>query len=227
MSKEKDTSKLWGGRFSEATDAFVQRFTASVAFDQRMAAEDIAGSLAHARMLRSVGVLSPAELGEIESGMAQVQREIAEGSLQWSIELEDVHMNIEARLTELIGVTGKKLHTGRSRIDQVATDIRLHLRSAIDRFAGELTRLQQEIRAGRFANCFVTRCKGLINQHATGRQTGEKRGEQRAPQVVGHHHRSKRTWVGTIHQGPGAVLDVGHDGLGLTAAHQICNGIQR
>jgi len=143
MSKEKDTSKLWGGRFNEATDAFVQRFTASVAFDQRMAAEDIAGSLAHARMLRSVGVLSQEELEEIEGGMARVQQEIAAGSFQWSIELEDVHMNIEARLTELIGVTGKKLHTGRSRNDQVATDIRLHLRAAIDRIADELTRLQQ------------------------------------------------------------------------------------
>ncbi len=143
MSQEKDTSKLWGGRFSEATDAFVQRFTASVAFDQRMAAEDIAGSVAHARMLCSVGVLSPGELEEIEGGMAQVQQEIAEGAFQWSIELEDVHMNIEARLTELIGVTGKKLHTGRSRNDQVATDIRLHLRAAIDRIAGELTRLQR------------------------------------------------------------------------------------
>ncbi len=142
MSKDNDTSKLWGGRFSEATDAFVQRFTASVVFDQRMAAEDIAGSLAHARMLRSVGVLSEGELAEIEGGMAQVEKEIAQGSFQWSIELEDVHMNIEARLTELIGVTGKKLHTGRSRNDQVATDLRLHLRAAIDRIAGELTRLQ-------------------------------------------------------------------------------------
>ena len=143
MSREKDTSKLWGGRFSEATDAFVQRFTASVTFDQRMAAEDIAGSLAHARMLHSVGVLSAQELAEIEGGLAQVQQEINEGSLPWSIELEDVHMNIEARLTELIGVTGKKLHTGRSRNDQVATDIRLHLRAAIDTIAAELTRLQQ------------------------------------------------------------------------------------
>jgi argininosuccinate lyase len=145
MSKEKDTSKLWGGRFNEATDAFVQRFTASVEFDQRMANEDILGSLAHARMLQSVGVLSPVELEEIEGGLAKVQKEIADGSFEWSIALEDVHMNIEARLTELIGVTGKKLHTGRSRNDQVATDIRLHLRAAIDGIAEELTRLQQGI----------------------------------------------------------------------------------
>ena len=142
MSKEQDTSKLWGGRFSEATDAFVQRFTASVQFDQRMATEDIAGSLAHADMLCRVGVLSASELAEIQQGLTQVQTEIDNGSFQWSIALEDVHMNIEARLTELIGVTGKKLHTGRSRNDQVATDIRLYLRSAIDSIAAELTRLQ-------------------------------------------------------------------------------------
>ena len=142
MSKQQDTSKLWGGRFSEATDSFVQRFTASVNFDQRMAAEDIAGSLAHAAMLCKVGVLSEAELQQIQDGLAQVQQEIDSGEFQWSIELEDVHMNIEARLTALIGVTGKKLHTGRSRNDQVATDIRLFLRSAIDLIAQELTRLQ-------------------------------------------------------------------------------------
>ena len=142
MSKQQDTSKLWGGRFSEATDSFVQRFTASVNFDQRMAAEDIAGSLAHAAMLCKVGVLNDAELQQIQDGLGQVQQEIDNGEFQWSIELEDVHMNIEARLTELIGVTGKKLHTGRSRNDQVATDIRLFLRSAIDLIAQELTRLQ-------------------------------------------------------------------------------------
>ena len=143
MSNEKDTSKLWGGRFSEPTDAFVQRFTASVEFDQRMAAEDIAGSLAHAAMLRVAGVLSEQELTQIQDGLEQVRGEITDGSFNWSIELEDVHMNIEARLTELIGITGKKLHTGRSRNDQVATDIRLFLRGAIDSIAAELTRLQQ------------------------------------------------------------------------------------
>ena len=142
MSEQQDTSKLWGGRFSEATDSFVQRFTASVNFDQRMAAEDIAGSLAHAEMLSQVGVLSAEELRQIQDGLAQVRQEIEDGRFQWSIELEDVHMNIEARLTELIGITGKKLHTGRSRNDQVATDIRLFLRSAIDLIAAELTRLQ-------------------------------------------------------------------------------------
>ncbi len=143
MSKEQDTSKLWGGRFSEATDAFVQRFTASVDFDRRMATQDIAGSLAHAAMLHAAGVLDAEELTQIEDGLQQVQHEIDQGSFEWSVELEDVHMNIEARLTELIGITGKKLHTGRSRNDQVATDIRLYLRAAIDRIAAELTRLQR------------------------------------------------------------------------------------
>jgi argininosuccinate lyase len=143
MTKKQDTSKLWGGRFTEATDAFVQRFTASVQFDQRMAAEDIAGSLAHARMLCAVGVLTADELTDIESGLEQVRSEIESGQFNWSVELEDVHMNIESRLTELIGITGKKLHTARSRNDQVATDIRLYLRDAIDDIAGELTRLQR------------------------------------------------------------------------------------
>ncbi|MCB1678357.1 MAG: argininosuccinate lyase [Halioglobus sp.] len=143
MNKQRDTSKLWGGRFSEPTDAFVQRFTASVNFDRRLASQDIAGSLAHAHMLRSAGVLSESELAQIERGLAQVQQEIDEGAFQWSVALEDVHMNIESRLTELIGTTGKKLHTGRSRNDQVATDIRLHLRDAIDAIGVELTRLQR------------------------------------------------------------------------------------
>ncbi len=142
MSKDKDTSKLWGGRFSEATDAFVQRFTASVDFDQRMAAQDIAGSRAHARMLSSAGVLTGEELAAIEGGLDKVEAEIAAGEFAWSVELEDVHMNIEARLTALIGDAGKKLHTGRSRNDQVATDIRLYLRDAIDAIGAELTRLQ-------------------------------------------------------------------------------------
>ncbi|MBN7798239.1 argininosuccinate lyase [Parahaliea mediterranea] len=142
MSKDQDTSKLWGGRFTEATDRFVQRFTASVDFDQRMAQEDIAGSLAHAEMLAAVGVLSADELAQIQGGLEQVREEIQGGSFAWSVELEDVHMNIEARLTQLIGATGKKLHTGRSRNDQVATDIRLHLRRAIDDIAVELGRLQ-------------------------------------------------------------------------------------
>ena len=153
MSDKQDTSKLWGGRFSEATDSFVQRFTASVNFDQRLAGEDIAGSRAHAEMLCAVGVLSASELAEIQSGLTQIENEIASGDFVWSVELEDVHMNIEARLTTLIGVTGKKLHTGRSRNDQVATDIRLFLRSAIDLIAAELTRLQEGVIGLAADNC--------------------------------------------------------------------------
>ncbi len=143
MSKKDSTSQTWGGRFTEPTDSFVQRFTASVAFDQRMAQQDIAGSLAHARMLADVGVLSAEELSAIEGGLEQIAAEIEAGNFDWSIELEDGHMNIEARLTALIGDAGKKLHTGRSRNDQVATDIRLYLRGAIDDIGAELTRLQR------------------------------------------------------------------------------------
>ncbi|WP_444892566.1 argininosuccinate lyase [Microbulbifer sp. TRSA001] len=150
MSNEKSPSesannpaaKLWGGRFSEATDAFVERFTASVTFDQRMAMEDIQGSLAHAQMLSEVGVLSADEYHKIADGLKGIAEEIKSGEFPWSVQLEDVHMNIEARLTQRIGATGKKLHTGRSRNDQVATDIRLWLRGRIDLIATELTRLQ-------------------------------------------------------------------------------------
>jgi argininosuccinate lyase len=142
MQDQNDTSKLWGGRFNEPTDAFVQRFTASVDFDQRLYAQDIDGSLAHARMLRQSGILSQAELESIAQGLGEIRTEIEAGEFAWSIELEDVHMNIEARLTDKIGITGKKLHTGRSRNDQVATDIRLYLRGQIDIICAEITRLQ-------------------------------------------------------------------------------------
>ncbi|MEW5250410.1 argininosuccinate lyase [Microbulbifer discodermiae] len=141
-SSAKPAPKLWGGRFTEATDAFVERFTASVTFDQRMALEDIQGSLAHARMLSEVGVLTTDEYQRIAAGLHDIAGEIAAGDFPWELALEDLHMNIEARLTERIGATGKKLHTGRSRNDQVATDIRLWLRGRIDEIAEELTRLQ-------------------------------------------------------------------------------------
>lgn len=145
MSDSKDTNLSWGGRFSEPTDEFVARFTASVDFDQRMAMQDIQGSMAHAAMLSSVGVLSEDELQSIKTGLTEIVTDIENGTFQWSLTLEDVHMNIEAALTSQIGVTGKKLHTGRSRNDQVATDIRLWLREEIDVIARELTRLQQGI----------------------------------------------------------------------------------
>lgn len=141
----KATNQQWGGRFSEPVDAFVARFTASVEFDQRMAKQDIQGSVAHAKMLAKVGVLTGAERDQIIQGLSEIEQEIARGEFQWSIELEDVHMNIEARLTQKIGITGKKLHTGRSRNDQVATDIRLYMRDEVDFLLEEITRLQQGI----------------------------------------------------------------------------------
>ncbi len=137
------TNQSWGGRFSEPTDAFVERFTASVGFDQRLALQDIQGSIAHATMLARVGVLTDDERDAIINGLGEIRGEIERGEFQWSVKLEDVHMNIEARLTDRIGITGKKLHTGRSRNDQVATDIRLFLRDEIDVVEAELTRLRQ------------------------------------------------------------------------------------
>jgi argininosuccinate lyase len=143
MSQDDQPIKPWGGRFSEATDAFVERFTASVSFDHRLYHHDINGSIAHATMLAKVGVLTDAECDQIITGLEQIRSEIVAGKFNWSISLEDVHMNIEAVLTQRIGITGKKLHTGRSRNDQVATDIRLYLRDEIDVIAKELLRLQQ------------------------------------------------------------------------------------
>jgi len=139
------TNSAWGGRFSEQTDAFVEAFTASVQFDQRMYKQDIAGSRAHAKMLHKIEVLSDEDLNAILGGLDAVEQEISEGKFNWSIQREDVHMNIEARLTELIGDAGKRLHTGRSRNDQVATDIRLYLREQIDFIVNEINRLQQGI----------------------------------------------------------------------------------
>ena len=136
------SNKLWGGRFTESTDEFVQTFTASVNFDQRMAQQDIACSRAHARMLGSVGVLKEKDVTDILRGLDEISAEIEEGGFQWSVALEDVHMNIEARLTDLIGDAGKRLHTGRSRNDQVATDIRLYVRDAIHLVCSQARRLQ-------------------------------------------------------------------------------------
>ncbi|MBS99258.1 MAG: argininosuccinate lyase [Oceanospirillaceae bacterium] len=140
MSKE--TNQQWGGRFSEPTDAFVARFTASVDFDRRLYKQDIQGSIAHARMLEKVGVLTEKERDDIIRGLGEIRIEIERGDFDWSVALEDVHMNIEAALTKKIGITGKKLHTGRSRNDQVATDIRLYMRDEIDLVLSEISRLQ-------------------------------------------------------------------------------------
>lgn len=124
--------KPWGGRFAEATDAFVETFTASVNFDRRLYDYDIQGSIAHANMLATVGILTDDERTGIVSGLQTIHKEIDDGDFVWQVSLEDVHMNIESRLVGLIGDTGKKLHTGRSRNDQIATDIRLYLRAEID-----------------------------------------------------------------------------------------------
>jgi argininosuccinate lyase len=142
MSEKTTVEKPWTGRFTEPTNAFVEAFTASVGFDQRMYRQDINGSIAHARMLAHVGVLTAAERDAIIAGLNDILAEIEAGKFQWSIALEDVHMNIEKRLTDRIGDAGKKLHTGRSRNDQVATDVRLYLRDEIDAIAAELKRLQ-------------------------------------------------------------------------------------
>ena len=144
MHKAK-TNSAWGGRFQESTDAFVAEFTASVGFDQRLAQEDIAGSRAHAAMLVKQGVLSEADGEAIARGLDAIADEIARGEFVWDTALEDVHMNIEKRLTDRIGDAGKRLHTGRSRNDQVATDIRLYARAAIERILGEIRRLQTAI----------------------------------------------------------------------------------
>ena len=124
--------EAWSARFSEPVSDLVKRYTASVFFDKRLALFDIAGSLAHAEMLAAQGIISAGDRAEIERGMAQIKAEIEAGSFEWLLDLEDVHLNIEKRLTELVGDAGKRLHTGRSRNDQVATDIRLYLRAAID-----------------------------------------------------------------------------------------------
>tara|TARA_B100000767_G_scaffold257378_1_gene265187 strand:+ start:3777 stop:5201 length:1425 start_codon:yes stop_codon:yes gene_type:complete len=168
------SNSLWGGRFQEPTDAFVERFTASVSFDQRLYHHDIEGSIAHATMLGSVGVLKTSEVEQIIAGLEAIKTDIAAGNFNWLVAREDVHMNIEAALTDKIGSVGKKLHTGRSRNDQVATDIRLYLRDAIDAIQEQLTRLQ----------------KGLINlaeQHADVIMPGFTHLQTAQPVSFGHH----------------------------------------
>ena len=137
--------KLWGGRFNESTDAWVEAFNASVAFDRRLYAQDIRGSIAHATMLGQVGVLTPPEVERLVDGLQAIRAQIDAGQFPWSDALEDVHMNIEARLTERVGEVGKKLHTGRSRNDQVATDVRLWLRDEIDALTEQLRRLLEAL----------------------------------------------------------------------------------
>ena len=145
MTDSNKPQKPWGGRFTEATNELVEAFTESISFDARLYQYDIQGSIAHAKMLGKIGVLSKQEVQSIESGLSAIQKRIESGGFEWSEALEDVHMNIEARLSEDIGEAGKKLHTGRSRNDQVATDIRLFLRHASDQTVSLLQDLQKNL----------------------------------------------------------------------------------
>lgn len=164
----------WSGRFAEPVADFVLRYTASVGFDQRLAFADIDASLAHAAMLADVGVLSQADRSAIEHGLTQIRGEIVQARFTWRLDLEDVHLNIEARLTELIGDAGKRLHTGRSRNDQVATDTRLYLRAAIDQILTHLRRLQHTL-------------VELAAQHCTTIMPGYTHLQVAQPVVFGHH----------------------------------------
>ena len=190
MSNEQPI-KPWGGRFQEPTDAFVERFTQSVSFDQRLYHHDINGSIAHATMLAKVGVLSGDERDAIVAGLEQIRGEAERGEFDWAVSLEDVHMNIEARLTERIGIAGKKLHTGRSRNDQVATDVRLYLRDEIDAISAELTRLQ----------------RGLVElaerEHAT-IMPGFTHLQTAQPVTFGHH---MLAWFEQLERDHGRLLD--------------------
>ena len=139
----KKNIKKWSERFSEPTSEIVKRFTASVSFDQRLAMFDIEGSLAHAEMLKKQKIISAVDLKSITKGLSQIKKEIQSGKFKWSVDLEDVHLNIEKRLTDIVGAPGKKIHTGRSRNDQVATDMRLFLRDVVDKSITQIEALQR------------------------------------------------------------------------------------
>ncbi|MEY3847102.1 MAG: hypothetical protein RL615_92 [Pseudomonadota bacterium] len=166
--------QAWSARFAEPVAELVQRYTASVDFDKRMALVDIQGSLAHAEMLTAQKIISAEDFAAIQKGMAEIRSEIEAGSFVWELALEDVHLNIEARLTKLIGDAGKRLHTGRSRNDQVATDIRLWLRGAIDEIQAELTALRSGL-------------LGLAEKHAETIMPGFTHLQVAQPITFGHH----------------------------------------
>lgn len=166
--------EAWSARFSEPVSDLVKRYTASVFFDKRLALFDIQGSLAHAEMLATQGIISAADRAEIERGMAQIKGEIEAGSFEWLLDLEDVHLNIEKRLTELVGDAGKRLHTGRSRNDQVATDIRLYVRAAVD----DITALLNTLRAA---------LTDLADKHADTIMPGFTHMQVAQPITFGHH----------------------------------------
>ena len=166
--------EAWSARFSEPVSDLVKRYTASVFFDYRLAKVDIQGSLAHAEMLAHQKIISQQDYAEIVRGMTQIQADISAGKFEWLLDLEDVHLNIEKRLTELVGDAGKRLHTGRSRNDQVATDIRLYLRSAIDDIHGLLNTLQIALLQ-------------LAEQHASTIMPGFTHMQVAQPVTFGHH----------------------------------------
>lgn len=182
---------LLRGRFSEATDEFVEAFTASVTFDQRLYRQDIEGSIAHAQMLQKIAVLTAEECTLIVDGLNDIIVEIEAGEFDWQIALEDVHMNIESRLIALIGDTGKKLHTGRSRNDQVATDIRLYLREAID----TLTALETEL---------LDAIVDLAEQHAAVIMPGFTHLQAAQPITFGHH---LMAWFEMLHRDRDRLTD--------------------
>lgn len=167
-------NKAWSARFSEPVSDLVKRYTASVDFDQRLAEVDIRGSLAHATMLAATGILSESDLASIQRGFTTIREEIAAGRFEWSLDLEDVHLNIEKRLTELVGDAGKRLHTARSRNDQVATDIRLWLRDATDEILTLLRALQEALLS-------------LAEQHADTIMPGFTHLQVAQPVTFGHH----------------------------------------
>ena len=136
------TSKIWGGRFQGATDAVLEAINVSIDFDKRLGAQDIRGSLAHVAMLADCGILSASDAEQIKQGLLQIQQEIASGTFEFSREFEDIHMNVETRLARLIGPVAGRLHTARSRNDQVATDFRLYIRDEIDSLDRQLADLQ-------------------------------------------------------------------------------------
>ena len=142
---QKDASVPWSGRFEEPVSQLVKRYTASVEFDRRLAHFDIEASFAHARMLHAVAIITASDLADIERGLSQIRGEIESGTFEWSVDREDVHMNIESRLTALVGDAGKRLHTARSRNDQVATDVRLYMRAALDDIGGLLKSVQRAL----------------------------------------------------------------------------------
>jgi argininosuccinate lyase len=166
--------EAWSARFNEPMSDLVKRYTASVDFDKRLALFDIQGSVAHATMLNSCGLISVDDLSDIERGMAQIKTEIEAGQFDWQLDLEDVHLNIERRLTELVGDAGKRLHTGRSRNDQVATDIRLYLRDRVDHIAALLEALQASLVL-------------MAEQHAETIMPGFTHLQVAQPVTFGHH----------------------------------------